>query len=218
MVCDGDLKERARRSDGNSARSSLDSANFGFFVLARRLRVLGPPNQQIFEQSQSAQNENMSMFRPLIAVVLLAAVHAATADCPVPPILNDFSMAKVRPLQPHRREIKLIIGWPNAHWILFWFVYSRIPRVASCCASQLETGTWFEIGKFQSGLGAFFEKDCVCTHLTVSPNADGTATASNGARHICTHCLRLMSVCLAPHGSSVPLILPCLTCRIPLLF
>lgn len=38
------------------------------------------------------------MLRPLLAVVLLAAVHEATADsgCPVPPILNDFSMTKVR--------------------------------------------------------------------------------------------------------------------------
>ncbi len=125
------------------------------------------------------------MWHPLLAVVLFAAVHTATADCPMPPILNDFSMAKVRPLQL-RPSLPSVIS--HSYWLaqssslyLVILVCSPCFRVAACRTSQLEAGTWFEIGKFQSGLGAFFEKDCVCTHLTVSPNADGTATASNGA-------------------------------------
>ncbi len=30
-------------------------------------------------------------------------------------------------------------------------------------------GTWFEIAKYQTAGGAFFERDCVCTVVEVSP-------------------------------------------------
>ena len=44
------------------------------------------------------------------------------------------------------------------------------------------SGTWYEIGKVQTKVGAFFEGDCECTALTFAPNADGTAVVSNACQ------------------------------------
>mmetsp|Transcript_22784 Transcript_22784/g.44231 ORF Transcript_22784/g.44231 Transcript_22784/m.44231 type:complete len:197 (+) Transcript_22784:64-654(+) len=43
-------------------------------------------------------------------------------------------------------------------------------------------GVWYEIGKAQTFLGAFFEGNCGCTKLTVAPAQDGSASVLNSCR------------------------------------
>ncbi|CAF0978800.1 unnamed protein product [Adineta ricciae] len=49
--------------------------------------------------------------------------------------------------------------WPDAP--------CRTPPPAANYTLEQYTGRWFEIGKIQTTGGAFFEKDCVCTHIDV---------------------------------------------------
>ena len=44
------------------------------------------------------------------------------------------------------------------------------------------SGTWFEIAKFQTAGGAYFEKDCVCTQLSVRNEGAGGYFADNICR------------------------------------
>ena len=41
----------------------------------------------------------------------------------------------------------------------------HFPDPASTFSNQGIIGTWYEVAKFQTAGGAFFEKDCVCTEL-----------------------------------------------------
>ncbi len=49
---------------------------------------------------------------------------------------------------------------------------------------QRYKGTWYEIGKIQTKGGAFFERNCVCTQLSVSitNEATGDGIADNDCR------------------------------------
>ncbi|CAF3697311.1 unnamed protein product [Adineta steineri] len=60
--------------------------------------------------------------------------------------------------------ITLANAWPDAP--------CRIPPPATGYTIEQYTGRWFEIGKIQTAGGAFFERDCVCTHLDVNKSAE----------------------------------------------
>lgn len=48
-----------------------------------------------------------------------------------------------------------------------------VPPPAASFTNQQYTGTWYEIGKFQTFGGAIFEASCVCTELIVNNANDG---------------------------------------------
>eukprot|EP01099_Mayorella_cantabrigiensis_P006049 TRINITY_DN498_c0_g1_i2.p1 TRINITY_DN498_c0_g1~~TRINITY_DN498_c0_g1_i2.p1 ORF type:complete len:214 (-),score=63.58 TRINITY_DN498_c0_g1_i2:71-670(-) len=43
-------------------------------------------------------------------------------------------------------------------------------------------GVWFEIAKYQTKGGGFFEKDCVCTYINVTESGDGKYLVDNVCR------------------------------------
>lgn len=58
------------------------------------------------------------------------------------------------------------------------------PSPAAGFTNKAYEGTWYEIGKIQTKGGAFFERNCVCTQLNISPtNEDlGEYQADNDCR------------------------------------
>ena len=65
-----------------------------------------------------------------------------------------------------------------------WDQGCSFPPPASNFKNQKYEGEWFEIGKIQTKGGAFFERDCVCTELNVSPKNEsiGEYYADNDCR------------------------------------
>merc|ERR1711957_870272 len=58
-------------------------------------------------------------------------------------------------------------------------------------------GEWYEIGKIQTAVGAFFEGDCQCTQLAYS-SQDGEMVVSNGCRKGVKRHLTIMNATLTP--------------------
>ncbi|UJR10915.1 hypothetical protein I4U23_015101 [Adineta vaga] len=61
-------------------------------------------------------------------------------------------------------SIMLVYAWPD--------MPCRTPPPAANYTIEKYIGRWFEIGKIQTAGGAFFEKDCVCTHIDVDQNSE----------------------------------------------
>ena len=59
----------------------------------------------------------------------------------------------------------------------------KVPSPSPNFTRDRYSGTWYEIAKFQTAGGAFFEKDCVCTQLKVSSEANGAYYADNICRN-----------------------------------
>ena len=58
----------------------------------------------------------------------------------------------------------------------------KVPPPSPNFTRDRYSGLWYEIAKFQTAGGAFFEKDCVCTQLNVTQEAAGVFHADNICR------------------------------------
>ena len=56
------------------------------------------------------------------------------------------------------------------------------PAPARNFTRESYSGLWFEVAKFQTAGGAYFEKDCVCTQLNVTTTQGGEYLANNLCR------------------------------------
>ncbi|CDW78043.1 apolipoprotein d-like [Stylonychia lemnae] len=55
----------------------------------------------------------------------------------------------------------------------------KAPEPQAGFTHETYSGVWYEIAKFQTAGGAFWEKDCVCTHLNVTTNEQNVFQADN---------------------------------------
>ena len=61
--------------------------------------------------------------------------------------------------------------------------HCQVPKPSPNFTRDKYSGVWFEIAKFQTAGGAFFEKDCVCTQLNVTEGANNEYKADNICRY-----------------------------------
>ncbi|TNV75712.1 hypothetical protein FGO68_gene15136 [Halteria grandinella] len=60
----------------------------------------------------------------------------------------------------------------------------RFPAPSQNFTRDRYSGEWYEIAKFQTAGGAYFEKDCVCTQLNVTQGPNGAFYADNICRNL----------------------------------
>ena len=58
----------------------------------------------------------------------------------------------------------------------------KVPAPSPNFTRDRYSGVWYEIAKFQTAGGAYFEKDCVCTQLNVTSGDNGAFFADNICR------------------------------------
>ena len=59
----------------------------------------------------------------------------------------------------------------------------KVPSPSPNFSRNNYSGVWYEIAKFQTAGGAYFEKDCVCTQLNVTSGVNGAFFADNICRY-----------------------------------
>ena len=59
----------------------------------------------------------------------------------------------------------------------------KVPAPSPNFTRDRYSGLWYEVAKFQTAGGAYFEKDCVCTQLSVSGGENGAYYADNICRY-----------------------------------
>ena len=59
----------------------------------------------------------------------------------------------------------------------------KVPSPSPNFTRDKYSGVWYEIAKFQTAGGAYFEKDCVCTQLNVTSGDNGEYIADNICRY-----------------------------------
>ena len=60
--------------------------------------------------------------------------------------------------------------------------HCQVPKPSANFTRDNYSGVWYEIAKFQTAGGAFFEKDCVCTQLNVTEGPNNEYKADNICR------------------------------------